>query len=249
MKRTLFLTLLIVASAAILVPVLAPRPLYRDPPRDLPWQLADDRHAETGWRLDDQGRIHAWVEHYFLDGISPDMLAWFYQQLPISTVTYRDQIMPLYHVFHPSEHGRLRVLVPADNGERGMGVGALIEREEWFGPYDSRGTARLTAFSEAGMVAVPELAGLAIGRVQHRFRSERDGTAYRVDAIIGTDLPLLGVAINYYLRTRVFHPAMLAQWQRHQVEEVASLPFFLPALYAQRGRGNHYQLSAPADLD
>lgn len=252
MKRSIvFITiaLVLVAAAAGLVSLLMPQPLYRDPPRDLPWVLPDYRKADTGWYLDEHGRIRAHVEHFFLEGISPAMVAWFYQQLPISTVEYRGQRMPLYHIFHPTEHGRLRVLAPASNGQRGMGPGAVIEREEWFGPYDSRGAARLQRFSDAGMVAIPEVAGLAIGRIAHRFSAQGNGTAYRVDAVIGSDLPVLGVAINYYLRNRVFHPAMLAQWQRHQVEEVASLQFFLPALYAQRGRGNHFLLSDGADFD
>ncbi len=252
MKRSIAistLALIAVAAAILLVTLLFPRPLYRDEPRDLPWVLPDYREADTGWQVDERGRIHAYVEHFHLEGISPAMVAWFYQQLPISTVEYRGRRMPLYHIFHPTEHGRLRVLEPARNGQRGMGPGAVIEREEWFGPYDSRGAARLEAFSDAGMVAVPEVAGLTFGRVRHHFRAEGNGTAYRVDAVIGSDLPVLGVAINYYLRTRVFHPAMMAQWQRHQVEEVASLQFFLEDLYAQRGRGNHFLLNAERALD
>jgi hypothetical protein len=251
LKRSIATTILalVVVAAVLLATLLAPQPLYRDPPRDLPWVLPDYREADTGWYVDERGRIHAYVEHFRLKGISPSMVAWFYQQLPIATVEYQGRRMPLYHIFHPSEHGRLRVLEPARDGQRGMGPGAVIEREEWFGPYDSRGAARLETFSDAGMVAVAEVSGLAIGRVHHQLRAESDGTAYRVEAVIGSDLPVVGVAINYYLRTRVFHPAMMAQWQRHQVEEVASLQFFLEELYAQRGRGNHFLLSTERALD
>ena len=87
--------------------------------------------------------------------------------------------------------------------------------------------------------------GLEFGEVRHALRSENGGTAYRVDTLIGSDLPLLGPAINYYLRTVVFHPAMIEQWQRHQLEEVASLQFFLPQFYAQRADGIHFRLDAP----
>ena len=37
---------------------------------------------------------------------------------------------------------------------------------------------------------------------------------------------VLGSLLNLYLRKRVFHPQMIAQWQRHQIEEVSSLQFF-----------------------
>ena len=123
-----------------------------------------------------------------------------------------------------------------------MSAGALIEREEWFGPFDSRGAARIVEFSDRGMLAVPVFAGVEIGSVRHTFEAVDGGTAYRVDAVIGSELPVVGGLLNLYLRKQVFHPAMLEQWRRHQVEEVSSLQFFLPEIYAQRGQGNHYEI-------
>jgi hypothetical protein len=234
--------LVILLFLATAVRIVSPAPIERDPPRDLPWPLPDYRQAQTASSIGPDGRIYTQVEHFFLDGISPAMVAWFYQQLPISTVEYRGVTYPLYHIFHPAEHGTLRVLQPAANGAPGMGAGALIEREEWFGPYDSRGAARIVEFSDRGMLAVPVFAGMAIGSVRHTFRPVDGGTAYRVDTVIGSELPVVGRLLNFYLRERVFHPALLEQWRRHQVEEVSSLQFFLPQLYAQRGQGNHYEL-------
>jgi hypothetical protein len=234
---TVLLVLLCLMAAAWLV---SPSPIDRDPPRDLPWTLPDYRAAKTAWSIGPDGRIYNQVEHFFLEGISPTMVAWFYQQLPISTVEYRGDIYPLYHMFHPTEHGTLRVLEPAPDGAPGMSEGALIEREEWFGPYDSRGAARIVSFSDRGMLAIPVLAGMEMGSVRHTWKGVDGGTAYRVDAVIGSDLPYVGWLLNIYLRERVFHPAMLEQWQRHQVEEVSSLQFFLPGIYAQRGSKNHY---------
>lgn len=227
----------------LLKPVLLPPSLVRDAPRVLPWQLPDYRQATASWRVAPDGRIHSQVQHFFLRDISPQMVAWFYRQLPISTVDYQGVRYPLYHIFHPTEHGRVRVLEPAADARPGMGEGALVEREEWFGPFDSRGAARLLEFSDTGMLAQPQVLGLSIGRVRHSFRARDNGTVYQVDTVIGSTVPVLGSVINWYLRERVFHPAMLEQWQRHQIEEVASLQFFLPDLYRQRGEeGNHYVL-------
>ncbi len=224
--------------------LLTPKPLHRDPPRQLPWQLPDYRAADTHWEVAPDGRIHASVEHFFLRDITPAMVAWFYQVLPISTVELDGATMPLYHIFHPTEHGRIRVLEPAPDGSPGMAMGATVYREEWFGIHDSRGAALLQEFSDDGMLAIPTAAGIVIGEVRHRYEAREGGTYYRVDAIVGSDLPLVGPLLNAYLRSQVFHPAMMAQWQRHQVEEVASLQFFLQALYAQRERGNHFVLKA-----
>lgn len=242
MKRLLAGAAAAAVVAMALYWLLAPAPLYRDPPRDLPWTLPDYRQARFEWQVLPDGRIRNRVEHFFLADISPEMVAWFYRQLPVATVVYRGVEMPLYHIFHPSEHGRLRVLEPAADGRPGMGVGALVEREEWFGPYDSRGAARIVEFSDAGMLAVPVFAGLEMGSVRHSLVARDGGTGYHVEAIIGSSVPLLGPLLNRYLRGQVFHPALMAEWQRHQVEEVASLQFFLPALYAQRDRPGPLQL-------
>lgn len=244
MKKALIIAILVLSLFG-LVGAWLPGPIKRDPPRDLPWQLPDYRLADTGWEVLPDGKIRTYVEHFFLEGISPAMVMWFYQQLPIASVQYQGRTLPLYHIFHPSEHGTLRVLESAPDGTPGMALGAMIQRDEWFGPYDSRGAARIEEFSETGMLAVPQAAGLEFGEVRHALRNENGGTAYRVDTLIGSDLPLLGPVINYYLRTVVFHPAMIEQWQRHQLEEVASLQFFLPQLYAQRADGIHFRLEAP----
>ena len=248
MKKTkLAVTTLISIAVVGVIAFLAisPAALERDAPRDLPWALPDYRNAHTQWEVGSDGRIYAEVEHFFLEGISPAMVAWFYQQLPISTVELNGTVYPLYHIFHPVGHGRIRVVEGAPDGSPGMAQGATIMREEWFGPYDSRGTARMVEFSNDGMLAIPIAAGLEIGQVRHIYHAENGGTAYKVQAVIGSDLPVIGPILNWFIRTQVFHPAMMALWQQHQIEEVASLQFFLAELYAQRGGQNHYVLKIP----
>jgi len=223
--------------------LFAPGPLVRDPPRDLPWVLPDYRNAHAQWEVGHDGRIYANIEHLFLAGISPAMVAWFYQQLPVSTIELKGTRYPLYHIFHPVGHGRISVVEAAPNGLPGMAQGAMVAREEWFGPYDSRGSARLVEFSDDGMLAVPIVGGLSFGQVRHSYRAENGGTFYKTQAVIGSDLPLVGPVLNWFIRTRLFPPAMMALWQQHQIEEVASLQFFLAEIYAQRGGENHYVLA------
>jgi hypothetical protein len=35
---------------------------------------------------------------------------------------------------------------------------------------------------------------------------------------------------------------MLREWERHQIEEVAMLRYFLPALYAQRAQASNFKI-------
>lgn len=80
--------------------------------------------------------------------------------------------------------------------------------------------------------------------MEHHFSAADGGTRYRLEALIGSDLPLVGPLLNSHLRKRIYHRAMIAQWLRHQVEEVSCLPFFLPQIYAQRGGDRrHYSFN------
>ena len=243
----LLVTVFFIATLLVVILWLAPnRSVQHDPARDLPWKLPDYRVANTSFSVASNGQLKITIEHPPLVGVTPAMVAWFYQNLPISTVELNGTTRPLYHIFHPSEHGSIRILEPASNGSPGMGPGALVQREEWFGPYDSKGSARITAFSDSGMTAVPEIAGLQFGEIIHSFESHKDGTRYRVQATLGSETPVIGPLFNLYLRKKIFHQAMLEQWLRHQVQEVSSLPFFLPQLYTSEAPDNHFTLSIDA---
>jgi hypothetical protein len=230
---------LLAATALLLQPG---KGLVHDAPRTLPWTVPDYRPAQTRHAVLPDGRIRIEITHLPLRGIRPEMVAWWYQKLPVSTVEIGGVRYPFYHVFHPTEHGRIRVVEPATDGTPGMGVGALVAREEWFGPFDSKGAGRITAFGASGMVVVPEVAGLAFGEIQHSFEATPTGTQYRVVSTIGVEWPLIGSAVNALIRQTMYPQAMLQQWERHQVEEVGMLQHFLPALYNSKPQGDLYHL-------
>jgi hypothetical protein len=123
-----------------------------------------------------------------------------------------------------------------------MGVGALVEREEWFGPYDSKGAGRITELSVSGMTVVPEVAGLKFGEIRHVFEATPTGSQYRVVSIIGVEWPLIGPAVNALIRRGMYSEAMLGEWERHQIEEVGMLQNFLKTLFESRPEGNLFQL-------
>jgi len=242
-KPKLWLAALLTANLLLVITVfwlLNPEPLKRDPPRPVPWNLPDHRLAKKQVEYTAEGTLKIQVDHALLPGVTPAMVAWFYRILPISTLEYQGVTYPLYHFFHPTEHGTIWIADAASDGQPGMGQGAVVARDEWFGPYDSRGAARLTSFSDVGMVAEAQVAGINFVTIRHSFTAAEGGTQYRLEALIGNDLPLIGALLNLYLRTQVYHPAMVKEWLRHQVEEVGSLPFLLPQIYAQRNPRNHY---------
>jgi hypothetical protein len=213
-----------------------------DAPRRLQWPLRDVREAVTSHEILPDGRIRLRIEHRPLPGVTPEMLAWWYRVLPISQVRFDGAVRPMYHLFHPYEHGRIWIERPAADGRPGVGAGGIVARFEWFGPYDSEGVARVIELSPQRFVTQPKIAGIAIGQLRHVWGASPLGATYTVETVIGVDWPLVGPWVNALLRRWVFTEGMLREWQRHQVEEVGLLPHFLPELYAQRNDRNMYEL-------
>ena len=213
-----------------------------DAPRRLPWPLMPITQAVTAHEILPDGRVRLTIRHRPLAGVTPEMLAWFYRVLPIGEVEFDGALRPMYHLFHPTEHGRIWIEAPASDGGPGVGAGAVVARYEWFGPYDSEGAARVVELSPRRFVVRPTMAGLTFGEIRHEWGASSQGASYVVDTVIGVDWPVVGPWINALLRRRIFSDAMLREWERHQVEEVGLLPHFLPALYAQRNARNIYRL-------
>lgn len=157
-------------------------------------------------------------------------------------VEFDGALRPLYHLFHPTEHGRIWIDEPAADGRPGVGAGGVVARFEWFGPYDSQGAARVIELSSQRFVSRPKRAGVSFGEIRHEWHASPQGAQYEVDTVIGVDWPVIGPLANALLRRFVFSEGMLHEWQRHQVEEVGLLQHFLPQLYAQRNERNIYVL-------
>jgi quinoprotein glucose dehydrogenase len=213
-----------------------------DPPRRLPWPLRDVREALAKHEILADGRIRLRIEHRPLPGVTPEMLEWWYRVLPVSRVRFDGALRPMYHLFHPYEHGRIWVKRPAADGRPGVGAGGVVARYEWFGPYDSQGAAQVVELSPRRFVSRPVLAGVTFGEIRHEWGDVPEGATYTVESVIGVDWPVVGPWVNALLRRYVFSEGMLREWQRHQVEEVGLLPHFLPLLYARRNDDNVYQL-------
>ena len=238
--------ILAVSLLAILLAIIWFKPLPDFPhhePRILPWTLPDFSQATTQMSVLDDGRTHIKIDHLPLLNIKPEMVSHFYKVLPISTVVLNGQIMPMYHIFHPTEHGNIYVVEAAASGEQGMATGSIIGRQEWFGPYNSQGTGRILEMNDNLMIARPEMLGLHLGLITHTFEETEWGTHYTLESIIGSELPIIGPLINIYIRNRMFSTAMLPEWIRHQVQEVSSLQFFARELYEQKPIDNQFILN------
>jgi hypothetical protein len=156
------------------------------------------------------GKLEVILQHDPLPGVTPAMLAWWYQQLPLGTHKMGDTTYTYYHLFHPSEHGVIEILEAGEGP--GISKGALVTRRERFGSYYSKGKARVISIDADKMVVSPEIAGMHFGQIEHRFSSGPDGAIYTVHAVLGSDLPVIGPLINLYIRKRLFPEPVLKEW-------------------------------------
>jgi hypothetical protein len=233
--------------------VIKPMPDFvHSKPRQLPWTssstISNVNNTQTNYQYLDNGQLLIEIPHVLLIEplikITPQMLHWFYQNMPASTVqiSKRQQRLSWYQIFHPSEHGVIHLLESDEMGIKKTDTGTLMQKEEWFGPYYKQGTERIILLSDQGMKVQFELAGLTFGHSEHVFIQTSGGSQYKIRTTIGSDLPIIGPIINVILRYKMFPKPMLEHWIRHQVEEISNLNAFLPPLYIAPKQEDHYLL-------
>lgn len=231
--------------------LLKPLPKFDQPKAiQLPWSLTSNNKVETHYQYLDNGQILIEITNIELIKITPQMLHWFYRNLPASRVKIsptpilneqvKQQSLSWFQIFHQPEHGDIQVL------EQKSGSATLIQKEEWFGPYHRQGNERMLSLSDQGMKVQFELAGLPFGHSEHNFIQVANGIEYKIKTIIGSDLPVIGPFINVILRYKMFPERMLEHWIRHQVEEINSLNSFLPQLFVAPKQENYYLLKLDA---
>lgn len=219
---------LILLAGLFLIP---PPDFTIEPARPKFWSYPALSEASYHYKTLDDGRIQIHLEHPLVRNVTPEMISWWYQNLSIGEVNIDGINYPYYQIFHLSEHGQTNIKHAATDGSPGMGAGAIVYRQETFGPFKSRGQGRIQRFDDFGYVAIPVTGPLELGKIEHSFKPVSGGTLYTVDAVLGSQIPYYGWAINYYIRNKQFSEPAIKEWLRHQVEEVGSLPHYLPKIY------------------
>lgn len=227
-------SILLIPILAVIVLFSLPGPKFEiEAARPTFWSYPKLSEATYKTEIMDDGKILIELQHPILKGVSPEMISWWYRNLSTGRATMEGKEYDYYHLFHLTEHGQTSVVTPATDGTKGMGVGAVMYRQERFGPYLSKGKGRVESFDVNGYVVIPVMGPLEFGRIEHKFLEQNGGTLYTVKSILGSNAPIIGPLLSYYIRTKQFPPEVVQEWIRHQVEEVGSLVHFLPKLYQE----------------
>lgn len=228
----IFISLTLLGIGAVF---LLPLPTFeRDIPRPNFWDYPKLSEAKYTVSYTDDGKLSLELEHPIIKGVTPKMVAWWYRHLASGKYTVQGVNYDFYHLFHLSEHGRTTVVSPADDGSMKMAKGAIVYRQECFGPHFSKGKGKVLEFGDNGYVVTPVMGPLTLGRIEHTFLEKDGGTLYKVKTILGSDIPVIGRIINLFITKRQFAPEVVQEWLRHQVEEVGSMTHYLPKIYAEQ---------------
>jgi hypothetical protein len=198
-------------------------------PQVYPYRPVDS--ARTTLELLPHARLRATIDHAPLEGVTPDMLLWWFQHIG-GTMPYAGQEVERYLVWHPRDHVSWRLARPAPGGGAAEGARFRI-RENLLGDPAMRidSTDRVEKLDRTGIRLVMRIAGAQFFQLEHTW-SEGRGRTHYVSVLDLGSRSRLGYPVNRYLLSRVFPPAMARAWLQHNVEEVGRLEHFLPELYA-----------------
>jgi hypothetical protein len=188
-------------------------------------------------RLADGRMIHR-IEHELIRGVTPEMLVWWFRTFPTARLSWNDDLVSMYRVWHPRDHVRCTVVrKPFDRADGpGVSTGAIVIIIERLGPTVTRTRARVAQMDETGLRLVVRKLWIRVGGLHHTFERTTEGTLYRSELVVGSTLPGIGKLVNALVRRRFFPPAVGEAWLKHNVEEVGNFQFFLPQLYEEAQR-------------
>ncbi len=188
--------------------------------------------ARTSVRELSRGRVRMTIDHQPLEGITPEMLLWWFRHID-GTTTHGGQEQTRYRAWHPLDHVHWELARPAPGG--GVGEGARFRIVEALGRdpgmlIDSVDTVEKLDLT--GIRLALRVAGVLVFQLEHTWSPGRGRTHYTSVFDLGARALALR-PVNAYLRARVFRRPMQDAWIRHNIEEVGLLEHILPPLWRQ----------------
>ena len=211
----------------------APEPLNSQ------WVRKPVSSARSGVEILADGRVHCWIEHEVLRGVTPKMLVWWFKHMD-GDMLHDGQRLSRYRVWHPRDHIAIEYTKRQPDGS--VGVGSVIHLTEMFAAnpdYLTDMYTEITRLDEQGFVHEPKRFGRRIARMEYAFTAVASGTRYHNSLTAGAQ-GFFAPLINPLVRMFVFDEAHARAWIKHNIEEVGNFESFLPQLYADesgvRGR-------------
>ncbi|HEY8561140.1 MAG TPA: hypothetical protein VIL74_12265 [Pyrinomonadaceae bacterium] len=201
-------------------------------PAPLPttWLCKPVESAASGVDILADGRVFCWIEHEILNGVTPEMLVWWFSHLE-GEVEIDGARYDRYRVWHPRDH--LFAEYVKRNADGTVGVGSVIHLAEMFDAnpkYLIHIFTEIVKLDETGYIHQPRMHGLRLAEMEYAFEPVAGGTKYRNSLTFGIK-GRLGRLLNPLLRRFFFDEKRGRAWLKHNIEEVGNFEFFLPKLF------------------
>jgi hypothetical protein len=205
------------------------------------WRPKPVSSGKSGTRTLADGRIQYWIEHDTIKGVSPDMLAWWFQNLE-GDIEFQGKNYSRYRVWHPEDHVHVSYERKLPDGT--VGPGAAIRIVEYLGrnrKYLVNVVSPIEKLDTSGFIHNPRAFGwLPIVRMEYEFERVPGGTRYRNSLIIGWRHWSFRL-LRPLVRAFIFNDEHGFAWIKHNIEEVGQFEAFLPALYAREAKNRPVQ--------
>lgn len=207
-------------------------PIVVPAPRDFAWELRPLSASPHEITYQEDGRLRITIEHELLEGVTPEMLVWWFQNFDGET-EWDGVRMPTYLLWHPVDHIKVTVLDRADGAITSAGQRIHIQEafggdaENWL--LDS--VVEIARLDDSGLTLEIHAAGDRVFQLAHDFVGTDGGTLYRTQMLAG---PQKWLPRQFWDVEKAFGPERARRWVKHNIEEVGSFPHFLPDLYSRR---------------
>lgn len=208
------------------------RNVVMPPARPVQWRLRPTESARTTVQTLRSGELHVTIEHAPLEGVTPEMLAWWYSNVN-GTMRYVEATYPRYLVWHPLDHISYEVVKAAPNGR--VAPGAKLHIIEALG-REPRNLIDIVPTVEqldaTGAVVGRRIFGTPVVLLENVFEAIPRGTRYVSRLTVGGSTPFGRLFLNRIARGRALPDWKVNPWWiRHHIEEIGNLENFLPDLF------------------
>ncbi len=205
--------------------------------------------AVTGYTVLDTGQIELTIQHQEIDGVSPAMLVWWFNEFPDKVTVVQGETVPWYWLWHPVDHVSVEITRHGVPQIGGFSTGARARIIEHFGGKTHEFTPTIVHLDESRLHLVMKSGGITIGQLEHTFEPTTTGTLYRSRMVMGSDTPIIRTLVNKFALPRRMPEPTIRAWFKHNVEEVGNFQFFLPDLYRTKIGVTPPATSGPDDVN
>ena len=180
------------------------------------------------------GQMSVQIEHDTIRGCTPAMVRWWFENLGRTTTWdgegFAGPEISFYHLWHLRDH---MAVVPLTGSRTGFAVGGRTRIEEQFNDHHERICVEVVTerLDDEEFTFRVSFLGLTICRIIHLYSPEEGGCRFYAETRVGSDVPVLGWALNWTLLPLFYSRATGEHWIRHNIEETGRSEGVVATLY------------------